>query len=568
VPLVLALVLWVYWPVRLGGFVWDDQLCFHDAAWLRHGSLWANYMFRGFCDWTDYFRPLVVAFYVLQVRLFDSTPGPMHLVSLGLHLVNTLLVGMLALKLRTRLPSGWVPVALCTLLYGLHPALIEPVFWIGCQYELFVTMFVLLGLTLNEAIERSWLRAAAVAASFFLAAGAKESAVAFPLLLAVFDFAATPMHRIGSVRTWMRRQWPVYLAVLGAGLLYLALRHWAIGPPSATSDEPFWSLARLHKVGLTYLSYWKLLLWPMSGLGPIHPVDEARFTDAGWQALTWDAGAATVITYGVFALFRQPPLGRVLLGVTAALFPVLHVLPIAFNESLYHERYAMTALAVACASMPALFATVPRRPALRRSSGALACLWLVLAIANIRITLPLWSDELALWQWALREYPDSLIAKQHLLAKYVEHGDRARARALGDALIAEKAPCPVCMLSIAYMALNEHDPVRASLAIDRIRNAESVPNDPLFMEEFIIAQGELFELRNDPAGAAAAYRDASRIDPLDPRPQMNLAYLLLRKGEALEARRTAEAALALFAPEERDARRQTFEQAASAGQQP
>jgi len=96
---ILAIVVVVYWPVSHARFVWDDNTCFHDSAWLREGSNWVNYALRGFCDWTNYFRPLVVALFVAEVRSFDVSPGPMHLVSLALHLANTLVVGLLAFRL-------------------------------------------------------------------------------------------------------------------------------------------------------------------------------------------------------------------------------------------------------------------------------------------------------------------------------------------------------------------------------------------------------------------------------------------------------------------------------------
>jgi len=558
----LGLIALVYWPVHHGGFVWDDKLCFHDAGWL-HGGNWSQYMFRGFCDWTDYFRPLVVALYALQVQGFGGDPGAMHLVSLGLHLVNTLLVGVLARRL---CPHPAFLSAAVMLLYGLHPALVEPVFWIGCQYEMVVVLGALLALLSNMTIENSLSRACTVAVAFFLAACAKESAVAIPLLLIVFDLstqsAGTGL-RATALAT-LRRQWPVYAMLFGAGLAYLALRHWAIGAISSSlGGEPLISLARAQKAALTYLSYWKLLVWPMTGLSPIHPVDDARFAALSGQSLAIDASAIAIALGGLLAFRRRAALGSLIMAVSAALLPVLHLVPIQFNESLYHERYAMLALAVGCAWLPAAVAPLQRR-LLRNVTAAIGLVWLILAVINIRVTLPLWSDELALWQWALREHPDSLVAKQHLLAKYSERGDRMHARALADTLIAENAPCPVCMLSIAYLALDEGDAARASLAIDRIRNASTVPGDPLFMEEFIIAQGELLELQNDPKNAATAYRDAMAIDPVDPRPRMNLAMLLLRLGDLAQARANMESALALYAPVERAQRRKIFEDAAAA----
>src|SRR4051812_2532208 len=93
---VLCLVGVVYWPLHLADFVWDDQVCMYDAEWLRQGDVWNRFISTDFCGWKNYFRPLVVALFSIELRAFDATPGPMHLVSLALHLANIVLVGLLA----------------------------------------------------------------------------------------------------------------------------------------------------------------------------------------------------------------------------------------------------------------------------------------------------------------------------------------------------------------------------------------------------------------------------------------------------------------------------------------
>jgi len=571
---ITILVALVYWPVLRGGFVWDDKLCFHDAAWLRSGSAWTHYVFRDFCDWTSYFRPLAVAVLTVEVRVFDSAPGPMHAVSLALHLINLLLVGVLA---RTFLPhtaqeSPW-PAAMASLVYGLHPVLIEPVYWIGCQYEMLVTMFILLGLLASSLIEHKALRAIAVAFGFFFAACAKEAALAFPLLLILFDMTQGAQAKTAPT-TWRalllalwRRQHAVYLAVAVAGCVYLALRYWAIGLAlHQGTAEALGPIARFQKIIQAYLDYWKLLVWPMTGLGPIHPYDDGQFSAINISSLVNTLSVAAIVGCGLYAFWKRDALGTLILAVSAALLPALHILPIAFSESLYHERYAMTALAVGCALLPATLCRhagyLPQRwlwaPAL------LAAAWLALGVINIRVTLPLWSDELALWQWALREYPDSIVAKQHLLNKYVERNDRARAHELAYALISGNQQCPVCMLTIAYLALGEGDATLAATAVDRIRNAPALPDDPLFLQEYILVIGGLRELQGQPKAAEEAYRDAFAMAPLDPQPAKRLALLLLREGALEQARLYSNMALSLLAADERDAWRATFERALTA----
>jgi hypothetical protein len=128
--IIICLIAIIYWPTHLAGFVWDDKIFLHDAAWLRYGDNWKHFIFQNFNDWENYFRPLAVALFVAEVRIFDVAPGPMHLVSLGLHMVNTLLVGLLAGKLYAETTSTTKPsllVYVAMLAFGLHPALIEPV---------------------------------------------------------------------------------------------------------------------------------------------------------------------------------------------------------------------------------------------------------------------------------------------------------------------------------------------------------------------------------------------------------------------------------------------------------
>src|SRR5690606_28597223 len=91
--------------------------------------------------------------------------------------------------------AAWL--AACMAAYGLHPALIEAVAWIGCQFELLVTGFTLLGAWAAIAMSSKGMRAATMGVCFFLAACAKESAVGFPALVLLLDWAVWCSKRHG-----------------------------------------------------------------------------------------------------------------------------------------------------------------------------------------------------------------------------------------------------------------------------------------------------------------------------------------------------------------------------------
>lgn len=574
---ILAFIALVYLPVGRAEFIWDDKTAFHDEAWLRNGDHWWGFLRRGFSGWINYFRPLVVALFKAQISLFGASPAAMHYVSLGLHLINTLLVGLLAIRFVDRdsdaaRARAWVAAAM--LLYGLHPALIEPVVWISCQYELTVTLFVLLALHANVSLQRAPARALVTGTCFFLAACAKESAAALPLLLLIHDWYASgpaTTRSVARIKAIWDRQKFVYLALLLAGAAYLLVRYEALGFLLAPSgNESLWSFARLQKACYTYLAYWRLCLWPMQGLGPLHVVDMQRFSSISAAALAVDAGAILIALAGCYWFVRRKPIGNLMMSFGAGLIAVLNIVPVAFVESIYHERYLMTALAVACAWLPCSMLAIrpPRSGPFKRTIDVAGLVvvpvWLGLALLNIHLTLPLWADEMSLWQWALRQDPQSVIAKEHLMTEYMARSDYVRARAIADELVAAKAQCPYCMLNAAYLALDDGDLPRAATALDGLKQGNALAFDNRLLHGFILASAEMAELKHDDAGAEDAYRDAITSDPDDPSGYARMALFLARAGRADEARKMEDAALSLYAPDERPKQMAAFERASAA----
>ena len=581
---VLALTAFVYGPVRGLGLVWDDKPLLHDKAWLREGNEWISIALHGLADWTNYFRPLGVALFTAEARLFDAAPAPMHLLSLGLHLLNTLLVGTLARSMLKRIgdrSNATLLPYVAMLLFGLHPALIEPIAWISSQCELLVTLFTLLGLVANATLRHKFARAIVVALCFFLAACAKEAAVSFPLLLLTFDWISTgeEFQRSGAAgpkraryifRALLRRQGLVYLSVFLAGIAYLAFRYWGLGFLTSSYGQAMpLSWVRLQLICFTYLTYWKLLVWPMSGLGPIHIVPEQQFAEFTFAAAAIDAAALAIASTGAYLLWKRRPLGGLIVAVTVTLLPVLHIVPTDFDESIFHDRYAMTALAVACSFLPLVAVTITRqRESPRRLILYCAMatgVWLLVATINIRATLPLWSDEVRLWEWALRQNPGSVVVEDHLLQAYLDSNDLTRAQSVADVLMRDGRSCPNCMINVAYLAVGRGDAERASIALQEAKKAmdKLVPVRQLIVG-YILTLGSLSQLQQDPDEAARAYQAAISVDPLNPDAYMSLAFLQARQGNFGEARKTAETALSLCPADDRARRRHEFEQVLAA----
>lgn len=569
ITLIIALV---YWPVQHAQFVWDDIVDFQRVAWLRHSNDWQHMLLHNFNDWIAYFRPLGVALFTAEVRTFGATPGPMHLVSLFIHLFNTLLVGVLATQLGAkRLPQDkrFRTLALPMLLYGLHPVLVEPVVWIGCQFDLVATLFMLLGWLAATGIKRQVLRIISVGICFFLAACAKESAIAFLPILVVVNWFALEISQGESVLAQLRKlltcHAATYVSILLAGVAYLAFRHMALGhliPNTGGKVLPLWG--RLQEASFLYLHYWRMFFWPTVHMGPIHLIDVDQFLKINVQSVLRDACALFIVAAGIVLAIRRRYTGALILCVTLALFPVLHIIATNFDTSLYHERYALTALAIACAWFPLVLSEISTPVTVQRTVSMVAYIgfaaWMPLAVMNIRVTIPLWSTQVNLWQWALQENPGSVNATDELITGYIDAGDPTDAWRLINGLIDNYTPCTNCMLNAATLSLREHNPKRADFFLQRIKNDPNLYNSPTSIRIYLTDIGDIQLMEGKYDVAEQMERLAAAREKLDPNPQLFLAEALALEGKTIEATQVENMAIALMEPNERSRQQQWFAQ--------
>ncbi|WP_188794478.1 tetratricopeptide repeat protein [Dyella nitratireducens] len=568
--IVSLIIVLTYWPVAHAQFVYTDIIDFQKMAWLRHGDRWMPLLFRGFNNWTIYFRPLGVALFTLQVRLFDAQPGPMHLVSLALHLVNTLLVGTFALQIGKHDPvqkHRLGVLCISTLLYGLHPLLVEPVVWIGCQFELTATLFMLLGWIANIDMARPGLRALIVAICFFLAAASKESAAAFPFVIVTLDWFIRTGPNNSSISARIRKllthNWLTYAAIVLTGLAYLTIRHGALGvlvPAVDTHPLPLW--ARLQESAFLYLRYWRMFFWPTMGMGPLHPIPSQQFLHFNASTALQDTGAACILIMGILLTLRRRHFGGLILGVTFSLLPVLHLIGPNFDASLYHERYAMTALALACAWLPTSLQQMSVPPSVHRllplAGKLILSAWLILAVITIRVTAPLWSTQINLWTWAVQNDPTSINARDELISAYMEQGDDASAWKLIDEIVKNHEQCVTCMLNAATLSIGEGNPQRASFFLQKVKDLPELNSRSNFRTYLtLIAQIEVLQDHYKQAEAVA--RTAIALDNLDPQPQLVLAVALAMQGQITAAVQVEDAATPLLTKDKQVKERQKFE---------
>ena len=139
--LLTAVTLAAYSPVLQNDFVsYDDPDYVTENPHVLRGLSWSNVGWAFRTAHAGNWHPLTWLSHSLDCQVFGMRAGAMHLVSVGLHLVNTLL---LFLVLRGLTGALWRS-ALVAALFALHPLHVESVAWVSERKDVLSTLFFLL----------------------------------------------------------------------------------------------------------------------------------------------------------------------------------------------------------------------------------------------------------------------------------------------------------------------------------------------------------------------------------------------------------------------------------------
>ena len=202
--LVAAVAFFVYWPSLSSDFVYDARIEIFQEGFITSISnlpavlslkvLGMNLMLGD--------RPGQLLYLMLHAAIWGKEPWGYHLSSNLLHATNAALLFILLRRLVsielagvTRNQALKIQIALVavTLIFALHPIVVEAVSAINYSSDLLVTFFALLALLAATAFRPNSFRTAILTGSAgvfcaFAAVTCKESGIATPLLLIVYWF--------------------------------------------------------------------------------------------------------------------------------------------------------------------------------------------------------------------------------------------------------------------------------------------------------------------------------------------------------------------------------------------
>ena len=355
-----------YLPAMLwGGFVWDDSIWLQSRAvaeWSGLGDIWAwpSRIYQEVHYW-----PLTYMTFWLEHKIWGLEPAGYHVINVLLHLLNTLLVWRLLLRLAV--PGAWAVAAV----FAAHPLHVESVAWIIERKDVLSGFFYLAGvLVWLRFLEqpRPWRYGLSL---LLFAAGLLSKSIVVTLPAALLILQWWKNNRI-TARD-LRRVAPFFLVAM----LLTALDLFSYGSRHASLD---YSLPERMLIASRALWFYAgKLVWP-TDLAMIYPHWDIGIGNPwAWLYLAGAAALAATLWFARHRIGRGPLAGALFFAVT--LSPVLGF--VSFGFMLYSfaaDRFQYLAgIGVMAVLVGAAAHGAGRLPS-RFNSGATGLMMVVLAL--------------------------------------------------------------------------------------------------------------------------------------------------------------------------------------------
>jgi protein O-mannosyl-transferase len=439
---VFALVVALYFPTLRGGFVYDSIAQVLYSEYIHTPSHWGDVLTLRVVgqDELDRNRPLHLASLMLDAGIWGKNPFGYRLTSVLLHALNaSLLLAFLTIALQRRTITAAaasslsvVPLlaAFGTLLFALHPLVVEAVAEPSNREDLLVLLPMLIGLLCLAAPVRSRFAVNVVlVVCCFLAVLAKESGAALPFIFGAACLVFGSLRRClpGLIGSLM-----VVGAFLDASYVWRPDASGILATSPAPLADDLWTIL------LVQARIWTFQLWQI-----VWPWNlSAHYPPQSIGGITQGLAFAVLGALGVAAFFISRASRVAALGVAIC---VLALLPASNFLPQYHpiaDRYLYVPLAGIALIVAAVVARLSGAFSIRGPRIALfaVCLLVLCAeyAANVRRQI-IWQEPENLWTDVLRQYPGTAQAQLGVANVKCREADFVAALAAANDAVAQSS---------------------------------------------------------------------------------------------------------------------------------
>jgi Tfp pilus assembly protein PilF len=454
---------------------------------------------------------------MLDCELFGLDAGAHHMVSVGIHAANAVLL-LLVLK---RMTGGLWPSAFVAGVFALHPLRVESVAWAAERKDVLSGMFWMLTLwAYARYTERPGISRYAWALTLFaLGLMAKPMLVTLPFVLLLLD--CWPLKRFLGLPPWrlLREKLPFVGLALLSSVITLVAQRGAIADMTALP-----AATRIANALVSYLAYIGKTLWPV-GLAVIYRYPE--------HLPAWKVAGATVGLVGITAAViwkarRYPYLPVGWLWYVGTLVPVIGLVQV--GQQPMADRY--TYLPLIGLYVIVVWGVAELRSWLRLSRDVVVVGAVVVLAGCVWATsrqLAVWRNSITLYEHALAAGVRSPVIHNNLGNALAGQGKFAEAMAHYREAARLKPDS-----AVAYYNLGIACEDQGNFAEALAQYQEAVRLKPDYVEARNCL-GAVLAKQGRAAEAIEQYREALRFRPDYPEARNNLGAVLTSVGQLAEA---------------------------------
>jgi len=425
--IVLAVVcIVVYANSLFNGFVYDDYPTIvenpHIQELAENIPSFFNLNYFKIAGIEASYRPVATFSYYLLFQIFGLNAFGYHLASLMIHILNVLLVYVLASRI---LEDRWSPL-IAGLLFACHPALTEAINCISYNEDLLAAVFFLLALVLYLTLSTKNYVLSLIC--FLLGLLSKEMVITLPAIIVLYDMT---FNRLGDNQTLyarsafiLKKRIGYYTGYLGVSLFYLYLRFGLFYVQGDSIAPQYGDLIdRIIYLPYHLFNYVKLSVSPVNlSADYVFAYPESFLSPVNLMALSFVllilvssfliAKSSKAIAFGIWWFF-------------ITLLPVLNLIQI-YNP--FAERYVYLPLVGFCLVLSTGIAAIADRLTLRQKGRVAVITFSIAAVVLIlysMLTIPrnfVWKNGIKLWTDTIERTPASSRAHGNLGRHYEQLG--------------------------------------------------------------------------------------------------------------------------------------------------
>ncbi|MBU0678624.1 MAG: tetratricopeptide repeat protein [Verrucomicrobia bacterium] len=470
-------------------------------------------------------HPLTMLSHMVDSEIFRSNPAGHHLVSLFLHLLNTLILYLL---LRAATGATWRS-AMVAALFALHPLNVESVAWVSQRKTVlstlfwFLTMYAYVGYTRRPGTSRYVL----ILVLFTLGLLAKPMLVTLPVVLVLMDY--WPLERFGKdgakgpgLRKLILEKVPM-LAIAGVFGLITILAQRSAGAVSTVATLPV--SIRISNAVISYFRYLDRMIWP-SKLAVFYPFSHDSLSTP--RVILFAVVLLGMTVYVLSEARRKKYLLVGWLWYLITMLPVIGLLQVGAQSSA--DRYAYVTLIGVFILIAWGLADWSRGKKSLQQPVALTVICFLIVISVVtRFQLRYWKNSYQLYIRAIQTTKDNYLCYNNLATLLAKNGQDEEALQLVNAAI-QIAP------QMIHPYMNKGELLAKKGDIKGAREAYEAglrmnPESPMMHNQI----GNFFYKYENFEEAAFHYREALFRDESLLVARSNLGAILARQGRYDEA---------------------------------